>query len=219
MIIADTAVTLIRRDTRENDRIISVYTQSHGRVNIRFPGVNKPRGKLKAFAEPFVLSELRVHLRGAQSVGCAAGGKLVTVFPLIRADFAKTQTALHFCELLFRMTPEFQPNPQKFSLIKEALYALEGGPLSPVLACAYMLRLMEKAGVGLDRPVAGISEAFWLKLTQEPLEFALLAPGEEDDLRRTGFVISRFISSYFDRPLKTAPVFGMPDGRALGYTF
>jgi len=204
MILCDCAVVLARKDFREADRAVSVYTKNHGRLNLRFPGVNRPKGKLKAFSEPFVWADYRIYLRSPSALGCAAGGKIFSVFPAIRADLKKTRLALHFCELMFRMTPDSQPNEGKYNLLVEALNRLEVSPPSDGLRAAYALRLMQLAGLGLaGRPVLGASREFWEKIHEAPL--SEVEP-DGTNVEKAGRVVNRFIAGYFDKPLKTADV-------------
>ena len=84
MIFTDSGIILLRQNFREADRIVSLYTKEHGRVNARLPGVSRPLGKMKALCEPFVLSEYRIYVRRGGVIGTITGGKIYTVFPNIR---------------------------------------------------------------------------------------------------------------------------------------
>ena len=58
MIFTDSGIVLFRQNFREADRIIALYTLQHGRINLRLPGVNRARGKLKALSEPFTCARI-----------------------------------------------------------------------------------------------------------------------------------------------------------------
>jgi len=207
MIFNDYAVVLRRANTRETDRIACVYTKTRGRLMVRFPGVNRAAGKLKALAEPLACGEYRIHWRGGALTGVAAGGKLLTVFPGVRADFGRLSLALHFCELVYRMTPQAQPNPGKYELLYSALACLDSRADIPLaLRQAFTLRLMKLAGYGLERPVLGIEPRFWRALHEE--DFNKLDFSDEADLEylsRADSVLRRFAASHFERPLNTIP--------------
>ncbi|MCX5782873.1 MAG: DNA repair protein RecO, partial [Elusimicrobia bacterium] len=201
MIFSDKAIVLLKKDHRETDRVVSIYTQSRGRMLIRFPGVNRSRGKLKIFTEPFACAEFRIYLRQNSPVGCGAGGKIITVFPNLRRDLEKTKMAFYFCELMFKLTPEHQPSPEKYKLLFDGLNRLENAQLYPALGTAYGLRLMELAGFGLDKPVLGISRELWQKLHDEPFAQITFNETQEEDLRKADYVVRRFIISHFNAPL------------------
>ena len=46
MIFTDSGIILLRQDFREADRIVSLYTKEHGRINVRLPGVARSVGNL-----------------------------------------------------------------------------------------------------------------------------------------------------------------------------
>ncbi|MFA6582711.1 MAG: DNA repair protein RecO [Elusimicrobiaceae bacterium] len=211
MNFTDSAVVLIKRDIRESDRIVSVYTRNRGRMNIRFPGVNKHSSRLKAFTEPFVWADMRIYIRQGAAVGCGTGGKIQSVFPGIRADARKTQLALHFCELMFRLTPELQANEDKFTLLLHALRFLNNNSPLPSTRAAFTFRLMQTAGFGLSEPVLGISGEFWDKLHHSAFEtLAFASPLEKEELAKSEYVLTRFFSRTFAQGLKTLPSITAP---------
>ncbi|MFA5161232.1 MAG: DNA repair protein RecO [Elusimicrobiales bacterium] len=200
MILTDTAITLLRVNTRENDRAACVYTRTRGKLVLHFRGVNRHQGKLKAFAEPLSCAEHRYSFRPGALTGTAAGGKLITVFPGIRRDYSKLVLALHFCELLHQMTPASQPNPLKYDLLESALRHLDSAAAPGAMRHAFTLRLMALAGFGLDRPVLGIDREFWRKLHHA--DFCDLECGDDEleYLPRTETVLRRFFASQLNRP-------------------
>lgn len=218
MNFADSAVVLVKRDIREADRVVSVYTRTRGRMNIRFPGVNRGLSKLKALAEPFVCSDIRIYLRNGSYSGVATGGKINSVFPGIRADSGKTSLALHFCELMYRMTPELQANEDKFFLMVGALEYLNRNIPHPAMRAAFTFRLMRLAGFGLANPVLGISRGFWDRLHDAPYgELVFPSPAEKEELLKAEYVIARFIAKTFPHGIRTYEMFENPrDALNLG---
>lgn len=212
MIFNDNAVILLRQDFREQDRIVSVYTQMHGRLNARLPGVLRPAGKLKALCEPITLSALRIYVKRGGVIGTVTGGKLQQVFPHIRADFKRTLLAFHLCELLLRLTPLHQPSPEKFELLVSALTELEYGEVSPAFAPAFTLRLMQLAGFGLDKPVLRIPPAFWQRMHED--KFSNLVFEDPEDLlslAKCSSVVHRFLDRYLTYPLHTLKPMGLEE--------
>jgi len=206
------AIVLARRNIREYDRIISVYTRGRGRLTLRVPGVNRPRGKLKAISEPFSWSEFRIASSSAGLGGTVSGGKIISVFPAIRADLMRTRLALHFCELVLRMTPESQPSREKYNLLVSALSELERRSAPHALRAAFTLRLMREAGLGLDRPVLGINTDFWVQLHDAP--FSDLEDSDLDprDLEKASRVVARFCETHLERPLRSVMAFASERG-------
>lgn len=211
-ILSDHGIVLLRQDFREHDRILSLYTRTHGRLNVRVPGVSQGKSKLKAFSEPFTCAEYRLYYRRNGAVGTVTGGKLAHVFPSIHTDLNKMSMALHFCELVHRLTPLAQPSPEKFDLLLQALTELEQGPLHPAFQAAFTLRLMTLAGFGLDHPVLQIPDEFWQRMHQDTFASLVFSTPEELlALGKCNSVCRRFLNHYLTYPLHTMQPFGLTE--------
>ncbi len=204
MIFTDTGIVLYRQVFREADRIISLYTREHGRINARLPGVSRPTGKLKALCEPLTLADLRIYVKRGGVLGTVTGGKIQSVFPHIRAQLPRTTLALHCCELVMRLTPLHQVSLEKFELLATALTELEYGEPTPAFAAAFTLRLMMLAGFGLDHPVLQITPQFWQRMHED--KFSNLVFEDPQDLlylAKCNSVVRRFLNHYLTYPLNT----------------
>lgn len=210
MIFTDTGIILFRQAFRESDRIISLYTREHGRINARVPGVARSAGKLKALSEPLTLADYRIYVKRGGVIGTITGGKLHTIFPTIHTDLKRITLALHCCELIMRLTPLHQVSQAKFALLTQALTELEQTPPTSAFAAAFTLRLMMLAGFGLDHPVLQISPQFWQKMHED--NFSNLIFEDPQDLlflAKCNSVVNRFLTHYLTYPLNTAKNFGL----------
>lgn len=215
MIFTDKAIVLLRQAFRETDRVLCVYTREHGRLNLRVPGVLRPTGKLKAISEPLICADMRIYSRGGGVMGTLTGGKLENVFPAIRTDLKRVSLALHFCELMMRLTPLHQPSEGKFKLLYQALTELEQNGANSAFQAAFTLRLMMLAGFGLDHPVLHISPEFWQKIHED--KFSNLVFTSPDDLVALGKcnnICRRFLNQYLTYPLHTTENFGLKEETA-----
>lgn len=205
MNFTDRVIILLRQNFRETDRMVCVYSLEHGRMALRFPGVNKYDSKLKAISEPFAKSCTRIYIRKNASIGCVTGGKLETIYPNIRKSFDKTQMAIYFCELFYRLTPDYNPNPDKFFFLEDSLKALETADLNPGIAPAFLLRLMQLSGFGLeDMPILDIDPQFWHNMHTAPLScLTFLTQEELTYLNKSRYVCKRFLNKYLNYPLHT----------------
>lgn len=212
MIFTDSGIVLFRQNFREADRIIALYTLQHGRINLRLPGVNRARGKLKALSEPFTCAAYRIYVRSGNVLGTVTGGKIAHVFPHIRQDLKRQTLAFHFCELMMRLTPPHQPSAEKYRLLLQALTELDLGQPNAAFAPAFTLRLMAAAGFGLDRPVLQITPQFWQRMHED--EFSALNFTNAEDLlslSKCNEVCRRFLNAYLNYPLQTLKPFGLAD--------
>lgn len=209
-------VVLRRGLLGENDRLCVIYTAEHGKLPVRFIGVNRPQGKLKALSEPLTSAEFRLHLRvphGGQAEGGAAlcvGGALLSTFPLLRASLPKLLRGLELCELLDRLTPLAQPNLDKHALIESALHELEQAPSEASaawLGAAFALRLLESAGFGVGSlPVSAEHQGLWERLHAASLPEVAALPEDPERLSRLESYLQRSVERLIDRPLKTPRV-------------
>ena len=211
MIFTDSGIVLFRQDFREADRVIALYTLEHGRLNLRLPGVNRDKGKLKPFSEPFACANYRIYVKKSNVMGTVTGGKLEHIFPAIRTDLNRQTLALHFCELMMRLTPMHQPSAEKYRLLLQALTELNLNGANPAFATAFTLRLMAAAGFGIDHPVLQITPRFWEKMHEEA--FSSLVFEEPEDLLSLGKcheICRRFLNQYLNFPLQTLKPFVLP---------
>lgn len=212
MTIVTAGVVLVRRRWRETDRLATLYTERLGKVAARFPGVDKPAGKLKAFSEPLVHAEFRLYGRVGRDMVTVTGGRLIDTHPGLREDLDSTVRGLRMCELLNRLTPERSANPEKYRLLVEALTLLEHR-VSPWTEVSFGLRLLEAAGFGLElSPVADEHRETWEALHKGPEGWARLGDDPARVGRLTDFV-DRALHVHLDAPLKTS-LFGESLARA-----
>ncbi|MEK7388517.1 MAG: DNA repair protein RecO [Elusimicrobiota bacterium] len=160
MILNTGAVVLTRRGLGEYDRLCSLFTEDLGRVHVRFVGVNRQAGKLKALSEPGAWGEHRLHLSVRSEFAKAVGGRLISSFPGWRSDLERTFDALACCEMLERLTPERSPSPEKYRLICSVLAAFENHP-SRWLLVSFGLRLAEMLGISLRQRAPAAARFVW----------------------------------------------------------
>ncbi|MBT3955373.1 MAG: hypothetical protein HOF38_04375, partial [Elusimicrobiaceae bacterium] len=163
--------------------------------------------KLKAFCEPFTQACYRIYYRRNADIGSGTGGKIISVFAGIRKDYKKTSLALEFCQFAKRLTPEHQPNILKYNLLVESLKEVEAvsqidSRYFYMYSCAFVLRFMHTAGFGLDKPVLGLSKAFWDKIHNTPLSEISFENEEQETLDKTRYIVNRFLERYLDKPLQ-----------------
>lgn len=201
MIVNAWGVVLSRRNHGEADRLCTLYTETHGKLMVRFVGVNKPGRKLKALSEPLCWGEYRLYLSAKTGIAKAIGGQIIGVFSGIRGDFERTVQALGCLELMQSLTADHVPNPQEYALLTETLRALDAGP-SPWAPLAYGLRLLDLAGFGLPDRAAGGDEALWRALRERPVSELAALPFEEHAASRLRETLYTHAEAQAGKPLK-----------------
>lgn len=178
MIVTTKGIVLSKKIVGEYDAVSVVYTEEFGKVPVRFTGVLRPKGKLKALSEPLVWGDFRLHLKPQSEYARGIGGQVLCAFSGMRSDLSKTCQGLYACDLLSKLTPAHQKNPEKYSLLLEFLSAAESlGGRGNRFTLAFSIRLLDLAGFGLslDHPHLGaLSKADWKEIS--------LYPFHEDEL-------------------------------------
>jgi DNA repair protein RecO (recombination protein O) len=109
------AIVLSIRDYGEADKIVTLFTLEHGKIDGIARNAKKSRkrfgGSLEVFARIRFLAILKEGLSRLDDA------ELITVFPHIREDLAKIGHAGYACELVDRLLPEAQPNKRLFRLL------------------------------------------------------------------------------------------------------
>jgi len=138
---------LVLRETnyKEADKILTVLTESEGKITVSAKGARRKGSRIAASAQLLVLSEMTLfNYNGRWSLNEA---NTKEIFNGIRSDIALISLGSYFAELLEAVTDEDQPDPQILSLGLNTLYALSAG-LKPkeIIKAAFEIRLMCLAG-------------------------------------------------------------------------
>ena len=205
MIFCDYGIVLQRRPLRESDRIVTVFTLEHGKLEVNFKGVRLAKGKLRALSEAVTWGDYRFFLKKGSNFPVCTGGSSLSVFPGIRRDLERLYLAMHYCEVVNRLTPAQSPSPEKYELLLGALHDLEAYGPAFWLRRAFTLRALEVAGFGFRETAAGPEAEFW-ETMHAGSWLQVRALGE--DQAQADFIdglFSRFFSESIGVDLRTLP--------------
>lgn len=161
MIFCDYGIVLQRRPLRESDRIVTVYTLAHGKLEVNFKSVRLAKGKLRALSEAVTWGDYRFFLKKGSNFPVCTGGRTLSVFGGIRGDLERLYLAMHYCEVVNRLTAAQSPSPEKYALLLGALEDLDARGPAFWLRRAFTLRVLELAGFGFRDTAAGPEAEFW----------------------------------------------------------
>ena len=120
------AIILNRRDWREADRLVSVYTQNYGRLSLVARGARKAASKLAAHLEPISLSRLLVVKgKGFDYVGASL---MEEPFLAIKQDLNKLYFAGQALRFFMKLVREGESDPDLFAWLEKWLLNLEAAP-------------------------------------------------------------------------------------------
>lgn len=153
------AIVLERRDFREFDQIISLYTKEHGRLDLLARGVKKITSKNAAHVEPF--SYVFIEVAGGKEIDHLTKVVPIHFFAGIRQSLEKSLAAGFAVSFLKNILHGSQPDGRLWQLLEQWLMALEkAGIFDPLSVDACVLQIFACLGFRpvLDRCViSGIS--------------------------------------------------------------
>lgn len=143
--IVTKGVVLRATETKEADYILTVLTDTHGKLPVIARGARRRGSRLAAACQLLTFSELVLYERGEWFYLDEAATQ--EQFTGLRGELERLALGSYFAELCEALTAENVPAPEVLSLLLNALYALAalGRPCEQVRA-AFELKLMSLSG-------------------------------------------------------------------------
>jgi len=131
----------------EADRIVTFYTQSHGRVRAVAKGIRKSKSRFGARLDAFTHVDLQLY-KGRSDLDIVTQADILTRPRHLRTDYPSFCAASAMADAVDRTTPERENNVRIFLLLRSALQALEEGAVDPpLLAYAFLAKLASMSGL------------------------------------------------------------------------
>ena len=140
------AVVLRHVPLGEADRILTLCTHDRGKVRAVARGVRRTKSRLSGHLEP--LTHVRVSVAEGRDLDHVSEAETIHSFRALREDLAGVSVAVHLCELVDRFTAEGSPAPDVLDLLLTAMAMLEAGERSPMLVCAFEVKILGYSGFG-----------------------------------------------------------------------
>jgi DNA repair protein RecO (recombination protein O) len=205
MIFCDYGIVLNRRPLRENDRIVTVFTLEHGKLEVNFKSVRLARAKLRALSEAVTWGDYRFFLKKGSNFPVCTGGRTLGVFGGIRKDLESLYLAMHYCEVVNRLTPAQNPSPEKYDLLLGALIDLDTNGAAYWLRRSFTLRALELAGFGFRETAAGPEASFWEAMHAGPWAQVRALPEDAATAVFIDGLFARFFAETLGVDLRTLP--------------
>ncbi|MEI6498361.1 MAG: DNA repair protein RecO [bacterium] len=127
----------------EADRILTVFTNSLGKIKMMAKGIRKISSHLAGALEPFMLVNLLVY-EGKTFYG-VTGAVIEKEFPNLHQDLSKTAKAFFLGELVDKFMEERQVSAEIFDLFSSALEEVDSDVPGPLIQ-AFELKIIEASG-------------------------------------------------------------------------
>jgi len=139
------AIVLKKTRLKEADRILTLYTLEHGKIQAVARSVSKSQSRLAGHLE--ILTHTAVNLSyGRGKLPIITGSQTIDAFLPVRNSLELTSYGLYFSELVSQFTEEEEPHPAVFKLLIESLASLGDEPMSELLARFFELKLLYELG-------------------------------------------------------------------------
>jgi len=139
------AIILSRRDSKEDDQIVSIYTKKYGKQELIARGVKKIISNNSTHLEPCTLVDIEIASGKEWQVLITSNTK--HYFRAIREDLKKSIIAEQIVTLTNHILKQDDKDEGIFSLLSHALYRLEQtSQPSLLLIDTYIIRLLECLG-------------------------------------------------------------------------
>jgi DNA repair protein RecO (recombination protein O) len=132
---------------READRIIHLYTGTHGRVNAVVKGVRRTKSRFGGRLEPFVRVQLVLY-EGRGELHTVTQAEAVEWYPRLREHGGAILAAGTACDSVLRMFGDGEANTAAYNLLCHELQLLDARPHAAGAAnlLAFRLKLLLAAG-------------------------------------------------------------------------
>jgi DNA repair protein RecO (recombination protein O) len=141
------AIVLRSFRLREADRIIHLYTSTHGRVGAVVKGVRRTKSRFGGRLEPFFRVRLVLY-EGRGDLDTVTQAEAVEWYPHLRSRGASLHAAGAACETVHRLFGEQHANPAAYNLLCHELQLLDADAQAagPGNLLAFRLKLLLAAG-------------------------------------------------------------------------
>ena len=140
---SDEAIVLGSRKSNESNRVVFLLTREHGRIAAAANGVRKTKSRIGARLEP--MNHVEVLVKPGRGLAVVDEVRLVTVHHRLHSDLGRMSQGMAMLEAVDRITPDHEPVPLIFELLRRALATLDERR-SPVMLAAFYLKLLALEG-------------------------------------------------------------------------
>jgi DNA repair protein RecO (recombination protein O) len=138
------AVIIRKTKLGEADRILTLYTRDHGKIEVFAKGVRRPKSKLAGHLE--LLTYSLVRLARGRNLDTVTGSQTIEAFLPLKNDIWLTSYGLYAAELVNQFNAERSANQQLFQLLVETLRRLSQAESSELTMRYFELRLLDLSG-------------------------------------------------------------------------
>lgn len=125
-------IIIKRRNTGEADRILTVFTRDHGKIQVKARGIRKIPSRRSAHVE--LVNHAVLSLYRGHKVPVLVEAQMIENYDEIKRDLNKVGFAFHICELIDGLCAENVEQARVFYLLKQVFERMKSDDdLAPII--------------------------------------------------------------------------------------
>lgn len=124
-ILKDRGFVLKTKKFRETSKLITIFSENAGKLNLVARGVRTPKSKTSAVLEPMNFIEFVYYEKPTRDLQYISSADFINDYSTIKSDFEKIKIAYIIIELTNLFSREGQSNEELFNLVNKTLTALD----------------------------------------------------------------------------------------------
>lgn len=142
----DIGLVIKRHNLGEADKLITLYSKDHGKVTLKARGVRKLTSKRAGSIDLF--NYIKFHaVSGRGEIDTLTEVENISDFSNWKIHLGRVNIAYQLCELVDKLTPDHEPHPEIFNILKDLLLKIGELGLDWELEIVnWKLSILEKLG-------------------------------------------------------------------------
>lgn len=128
-------IILKKKNFGETDKILTVYSEKRGKVNLIAKGVRKVLSKLAGHLELFYLSDF--FIAEGKKLDTLVGAQIINNFPSIHLSTSKIKYVYYIVEIIDRLIKTDEKSPEIYNLLLKTIITLEESKINDELVLIY----------------------------------------------------------------------------------
>jgi DNA repair protein RecO (recombination protein O) len=137
-------IVIGRTNFGEADRVVRFITKEHGKVAAVAKGIRRIKSRAGGHLELF--GEVSLMLIPGRNLDTITSARLLWYPHQLVGDYDRLGLAFVIAKAVDRLTEPGQPTPAVYSVVREALGALDAGASGPLIELWFKLSLLESLG-------------------------------------------------------------------------
>ncbi|GAA0602220.1 DNA repair protein RecO [Virgibacillus siamensis] len=137
-------IVLKTQDYSETHKIVTIFTNKLGKISAIARGAKKPKSRMAAVTQPFILGEFFVYVSSGLST--IQQGEIIQSHRVIREDIVKTAYTAYIAELTDKLVDPKSPDIYLYKQLCQTLDWISGHETAEVPIMMYEFKLFAKGG-------------------------------------------------------------------------